>query len=346
MPKADIGHPLALRNESRLNPYQNTRPNRYDTVRFLGQGADMRRREFLGVIGGVAALRPLAAGAQAVSLRKVGFLGANTPATAGYLADAFVKRLRELGWSEGNNLAIEYRWAAGQTAKFQELSQELIGERVDVIVTSGNAPAIAAARATKTIPIVLASSADIVSSGLVKSLARRLELLTEIVPNLKRVGVLYNPDANPEQVVALREVAPKLATALSVVEFRGVADLDKINALPDRPEIGALFVVSDPLVFVHRIAINDFALRERLPTVHMLREYAADGGMLAYGPHFPDFFRRADDFVDKILRGTKAEELPVERAATFRFVVNLKTAKALGFTIPEAYLLRADEVIE
>jgi putative ABC transport system substrate-binding protein len=324
----------------------------------------MRRREFITLVGGAVAVWPLAARAQQASKRKVGFLGANTPATAGHLAEAFVARLRQLGWIEGKNLAIEYRWAAGQTAKFRELADELIASGVEVIVTSGNAPALAAAQATKSIPIVLASSADIVSAGLVKSLAhpggnvtgltfvpedtvgKRLELLREAVSGVSRIGVLYNPDANPEQVAALREVAPKQSTALSIIEFRSIVELDRINELPERPDIKALFVVSDPLVFVNRVAINQFALRERLPTVHMLREYVVDGGLLSYGPLFPDFFSRAGDFVDKILQGTKVEELPVERAAIFRLTINLRTAKALGLIIPEAFLLRADEVIE
>jgi putative tryptophan/tyrosine transport system substrate-binding protein len=233
-----------------------------------------------------------------------------------------------------------------------------------VIVTSGNAPAVAAAQETRTVPIVLASSADIVSAGLVKSLShpggnvtgltfapedtvgKRLELLKEVVPGLRHVAVLYNPDANPEQVAALRVVAPNLSIELSVFEFRGLAELDNITKSQQRSKFAALFVVSDPLVFVNRIAINQFALRERLPTIHMLQEYAADGGLLSYGPDFPDFFRRAADFVDKILRGAKAEELPVERPTTFRLVINLKTAKTLGLAIPESFLLRADEVIE
>jgi putative ABC transport system substrate-binding protein len=323
----------------------------------------MRRRDLILVLGGLVSM-PFVANAQQGTLRRVGFLGANSPATAGHLAEAFVARLRQLGWVEGQNLAIEYRWAGGQTAKFRDLTDELIATRVEVIVTSGNAPALAAARATSTIPIVLASSADIVSAGLVKSLShpggnvtgltfvpedtvgKRLELLKETVPGLKRIGVLYNPDANPEQVVALRDAASKQATALSIIEFKDVTDLDRIDGLAERPDIGALFVVSDPLVFVNRVAINQFALRERLPTIHMLREYVVDGGLLAYGPNFPDFFARAGDFVDKILRGTKTEDLPVERAAIFRLTVNLRTAKSLGLVIPESFLLRADEVIE
>lgn len=324
----------------------------------------MRRREFLGLVGGAVVGWPAAALAQRSGARKVGFLGANTPAAAGHLAKAFAERLQQLGWTEGQNLTIEYRWAAGQTAKFRELAAELVAANAEVIVTSGNAPAVAAVQATKTIPIVLASSADIVGAGLVQSLShpggnvtgltfapedtvgKRLELLKEVLPSLKHVAVLFNPDANPEQIVALRAEAPKLSLEYSVFEFRQLSDLDKLKNSDKRAAFGGLFVVSDPLVFVNRIAINQFALRERLPTIHMLQEYAANGGLMSYGPHFPYFFRRSAEFVDKILRGAKAAELPVERPTTFRFVINLKTAKTLGLPIAEAFLLRADEVIE
>jgi len=278
----------------------------------------MRRRKFI-LGSAAAALLPFAVRAQrGEPVRRVDFLIAEAIEGDPYYEGRVTgirEGLRKLGWIEGQNLAIEYRWAGGQTAKFRDLTDELIATQVEVIVTSGNAPALAAARATSTIPIVLASSADIISAGLVKSFShpggnvtgltfmpedtvgKRLELLKETLPSLKRVGVLFNPDANPEQVVALREVASKHATALSIIEFKSVADLDRINELPERPDIGALFVVSDPLVFVNRVAINQFALRERLPTIHMLREYVVDGGLLAYGPHFPDFFARAGDFV-------------------------------------------------
>lgn len=324
----------------------------------------LTRREFVTFAAGAAAVWPLAAGAQPAGVRRVGFLGANTPEAAGHLARAFVERLRVLGWAEGNNLVVEYRWAAGQTAKFRELAAELAAADVDVIVTSGNAPAIAAAQSTKTIPIVLAASADILSTGLVKTLAhpggnltgltfagedtvgKRLELLKEILPGLRRVAVLYNPAANPQQVSALRTVAPNFDVALEVFEFRREPDLDRINAHPERSTIGAMFVISDPLVFVHRTSINKFALREGLPTVHMLQEYAEDGGLMSYGPHFLDFFRRSADFVDKILRGANPSDLPIERPMTFRLVINIKTAKALGIAIPEALLARADEVLE
>jgi putative ABC transport system substrate-binding protein len=307
---------------------------------------------------------PFAAHGQQRSTRIVGFLGANTPSAAGHLTTAFVTRLRELGWVEGRNLTIEYRWAAGQTAKFQQFATELVAAGADVIVTSGDAAAKAARQATNKVPIVMAATANILATGLVKSLARpggnvtgltfstvdtvgkRLELLKEAVPGLNRAAVLFNPDANPEEVAATREVAPALGVVLDVFEFRVLGDLDRIASYPERSRIGALFVVSDPLVFTNRIAINDFAIREKLPTVHRLKEYATDGGLISYGPDFVTFFRRAAEYVDKILKGAKTEDLPVEQPTFYQLVLNLKTAKAIGLTIPPTLLTRADEVIE
>ena len=296
-------------------------------------------------------------------MRKVGWLGANTPAAAGHLAAAFAARLKELGWVEGQNVAID-RWAAGQTAKFRELASELVAAGSEVIVTSGDAAGVAARDAGPTTPVVLASSANPVAAGLVQSLARpggsvtgltasrgdtagkRLQLLKELVPGLRHVAVLSNPDSNRPEMMALRSDAPSLGVALEVFDFRRVADLELIAGFPQRASIGALLVLSDPLVFTHRIAINDFALRQRLPTMQGLREYTQDGGLMSYGPDFVVMFRRAADFVDKILKGAKPADLPVEQPLTYELVINLKTAKALGLTIPPAILLRADEVIE
>jgi putative tryptophan/tyrosine transport system substrate-binding protein len=324
----------------------------------------MRRREFLGVLGGAAASWPLAAHGQQRPTPIVGFLGANTPATAGHLTAAFVTRLRDLGWVEGRNLKIEYRWAAGQTTKFKEFAAELVAAGADVIVTSGQEPAKVAAQVTNSIPIVMAASANILASGLVKSLAhpggnvtgltfstvdtvgKRLELLKEAVPGLSRVAVLFNPDANPEEVAAASKVAPPLGIVLDVFEFRTTGDLERIATHSERSKFGALFVVSDPLVFTNRIAINGFAIKEKLPTVHRLKEYAIDGGLISYGPDFITFFRRAAEYVDKILKGAKAEDMPVEQPTTYQLVVNLKTAKAIGLAIPPTLLTRADEVIE
>jgi putative ABC transport system substrate-binding protein len=321
------------------------------------------RRTFLAGAAGLIAA-PLAAEAQYKKVPVVGFLGANTPAAAGHLTSAFVGRLRDLGWVEGRNVAIEYRWAAGQTVKFGDLAAELVAAGADVIVTSGDAPALSARRVTSSVPIVMASSANILATGLVKTLAhpggnvtgltfsvtdtteKRLGLLKEAVPGLKRVGVLFNPDAAAGEVPTLREVAPSLRLALDFFEFRTVGDVDRIAKHPERSAIGALFVQSDPLVFTNRIAINAFATRERLPTVHRLQEYVNDGGLLSYGPDFRVMFRRAADYVDKILKGAKPENLPVEQPTKFELVINLKTAKALGLTIPRSLLQRADQVIE
>jgi putative ABC transport system substrate-binding protein len=323
----------------------------------------MRRREFIILVGGATAW-PLVAHGQRKSTPIVGFLGANTPAAADHLTAAFVMRLRDLGWIDGQNLKIEYRWAAGQTAKFQEFAAELVAAGADVIVTSGDAPAKAARQVTNSTPIVMASSANILASGLVKSLAhpggnvtgltfstsdtvgKRLELLKEAVPGLNRVAVLFNPDANPEEVAATRKVAPALGIVLDIFEFRATGDLERIATHSERSKIGALFVVSDPLVFTNRIAINGFAANERLPTVHRLKEYAVDGGLISYGPDFVAFFRRAAEYVDKILRGAKPEDLPVEQPTTYQLVVNLQTAKAIGLTMPPTLVTRADEVIE
>jgi putative tryptophan/tyrosine transport system substrate-binding protein len=321
----------------------------------------MRRREFIAIL--TLPFLPGAASAQ-TAIRRVGFLGANTPQTAGHLAEVFVARLNELGWREGKNLVIVYRWAAGQTAKFKELADELVAERVEVIVTSGTVPTQAARQATRTVPIVMASSANIAGLGVVESLARpggnvtgltfapvdtvgkRLEFLQAVVPGLRTLAALYNADANLEEIVAVRTIAPSLGLTVEEFPFRELRDLDNIAASKTRSEIGGLFVNSDPLVFVNRVAINAFALRERLPTVHRLQEYAVDGGLISYGPHFPDFFRRAADYVDKILKGAKPAELPIEGPTVIRLVINLKTAKALGLEIPPTLLARADEVIE
>jgi putative ABC transport system substrate-binding protein len=324
----------------------------------------MKRREFISILGSGMATWPFAALAQQGRIRKVGFLGANTPAAAGHLATAFVSRLRQLGWIEGKNLAIEYRWAAGQTARFRELAEELVAAGVDVIVTSGNAPAIAARNVTSSIPIVLASTSEIMTTGLVKSLARpggnvtgltfsaddtagkRFELLQECVPSLRRLAVLFNPDSSLREVAVLREITTASGVGLDTFEFRAIDDLERIASHPERAAMGALYVVSDPLVFTNRIAINAFATREKLPTVHRLQEYVNDGGLISYGPDFAAFFRRAADYVDKIFKGSKPEDLPIEQPTYYQLVINLKTAKAIGLAMPPTMLTRADEVIE
>jgi putative ABC transport system substrate-binding protein len=325
----------------------------------------MRRREFLSVLGGAAGAWPLAARAQqAGKLPTIGFLGA-TPSFESQRVAAFVQRLRELAWVDGRNVAIEYRWAEGRPEHVSEIAAEFVRIRVDVIVTVGTPPTLAAKQATAIIPIVFASVSDPVGTGLVESLARpggnvtglssqqvdiagkRLELLREVVPNLRRLAILANV-GNPSVVLDMGEAqaaARKLGLEVTTSEIRRAEDIaPAFDALKARAD--ALYICTDPLVNTHRIRFNTLALAARLPTIHALREYVEAGGLMSYGPNVPDLLRRAADYVDKILRGAKPSDIPVEQPTKFDLVINLTTAKALGLKIPESFLLRADEVIE
>jgi putative ABC transport system substrate-binding protein len=325
----------------------------------------MNKREFITLLGGAAAW-PLAARAQQPgTLPTIGYLGSATPATQGQLVAAFVQRLRELGWIEGRTIAIEYRWAEGRAERAAEIAAELVRRKVDVIVTSGTAVVVAAMQATSVIPIVFAAAGDPVGTGLIASLARpggnvtglsnqvldlagkRLELLREIVPGLGRLALLGNV-GNPVVVLDMREAqaaARTLGLEVTTLEIRRGEDIvPAFEALNGHEE--ALYVVFDALVNTHRIRINTLALAARLPTMHGIRDYVEAGGLMSYGTNFPDLFRRAGDYVDKILRGAKPADLPVEQPTKFDLVINLTTAKALHLKIPESFLLRADEVIE
>ena len=323
------------------------------------------RREFITLLGGAAAW-PLAVRAQQPGmLPTIGYLGSATPATQGQWVAAFVQRLRELGWIEGRTIAIEYRWAEGRAERAAEIAAELVRRKVDVIVTSGTAVVVAAMQATSVIPIVFAAAGDPVGTGLIASLARpggnvtglsnqvldlagkRLELLREIVPGLGRLALLGNV-GNPVVVLDMREAqaaARTLGLEVTTLEIRRGEDIvPAFEALNGHEE--ALYVVFDALVNTHRIRINTLALAARLPTMHGIRDYVEAGGLMSYGTNFPDLFRRAADYVDKILRGAKPADLPVEQPTKFDLVINLTTAKALGLTIPPTLLARADEVIE
>ena len=276
-----------------------------------------------------------------------------------------MQRLRELGWIEGRTIAIEYRWAEGRTERAAEIAAELVQRKVDVIVTSGTAVVVATMQATSVIPIVFAAAGDPVGTGLIASLARpggnvtglstqeadvsgkKLELLREVVPGLGRLALLGNV-GNPSVVLDMREAqaaARTLGLEVTTLEIRRGEDIvPAFEALNGREE--ALYVVFDALVNTPRIRINTLALAARLPTMHGIRDYVEAGGLMSYGTNFPDLFRRAADYVDKILRGAKPADLPVEQPTKFDLVINLTTAKALGLTIPESFLLRADEVIE
>jgi putative ABC transport system substrate-binding protein len=323
----------------------------------------MKRRAFIALLGGAAAAWPLAARAQQPArLLTVGFLAASTQRD--WVA-AFVRRLHELGWIEGRNIAIEYRWAEGRTERFAEISNEFVRLKVDVIVTYGTAAVAAAKRATNVIPIVFAAAGDPVGAGLVASLARpggnvtglsiqqtdaapkRLELLREVVPSLSRLAIIVNVDSRSAmlEMIEIRDAAGALGLQASTVEIRGAEQIvPAIEALKGQAD--ALYIVTDPLLFTNRSKINALAVDMRLPTMCSYREYIASGCFMSYGPNFLDLFRRAAEHVGEILHGSKPEDIPVEQPTKFELVINRKTANALGLEVPPTLLARADEVIE
>jgi len=325
----------------------------------------MKRRDFITLLGGAAAAWPLAARAQQVGrLPTIGLLGVGTASGWVYFTGAFVHRLRELGWIEGRTVAIEYRWAEGRRERFGEIAAEFIALKVDVIVTGGDAAA-AAKQATSVIPIVFALGLDPLGSGLVANLARpggnvtglsfqsidiagkRVELLHEIVPQLRRLAILVNV-GNPQSVLemgAAQAAARMLGLEVATFEFRRSEDIvPAFDALNGR--VDAIYVCGDALVYINRNRINILSVGLRLPTAHLAREFIEAGGLMSYGPSMLAQFRRAAEFVDKILRGAKPAGISVEQPTKFELVINLTTAKAIGLTIPPSLLARADEVIE
>ncbi len=326
----------------------------------------MRRREFIALVGGIAVAWPLAARAQQPGkLPTVGFLGPNTRSAASEWVAALVQRLRELGWIEGRTVTIEYRWVEGREERFAQVAAEFVRLKVDVIVTSGTQAVIASKQATSVIPIVFATAGDPVGNSLVASLAqpggnvtglatlaadlagKRLELLREVAPGLGHLAIMGNV-SNPFTVLEMGEVqaaARRLGIEAATLEIRRAEDIaPAFEALKGRSE--ALYVCTDALANTNRIRINTLALGERLPTMHGSRDFVEAGGLMSFGPNFPDLFRRAADYVDKILHGTKPGSIPVEQPTKFDLVVNLITAKALGLSVPPPLLARADEVIE
>ena len=326
----------------------------------------MRRREFIALLGSGVAGWPLALRAQqAAKLPTIGFLGANNASFERGSTDAFVQRLRELGWIDNRTVAIEYRWAEGREARFAEIATEFVRLKVDVIFTYATPSSIAAKRATAVIPIVFAAAGDPVGSGLVASLARpggnitglsiqqtdlaskRLEILRELLPGLRTLAILVDTGASNSDLERgeAQTAANALGLATLISEVRRVDDIaPAFDALKGRAE--ALYVCGSPLLTTNRIRVNNLALGVRLPTMHGFREYVVAGGLTSYGPNFPGLFRRAADYVDKILRGAKPSDLPVEQPTKFDFIINLTTAKILGLEIPPTLLTRADEVIE
>jgi len=324
----------------------------------------MRRREFISLPIGAAVSWPLAARAQQTSkLPTIGFLGTDASFWSPWTA-AFTQRLHELGWTEGNSIAIEYRWDGGRSERDAEVAAEFVRNKVDVVVASGFAtPTLK--RATSVIPIVFAMDNDPVGSGLVASLARpggnvtglslqspelagkRLELLRDVVPHFRRLAIMANI-GYPQGVLEMEDVqaaARTLGIEVTRLEIRRVEDIaPAFEAL--KAQADALYVVSEALVGANRVLIIKLALSAQLPTIFNQRGFVEAGGLMSYGPSFPDQFRRTAQLVDKILRGTKPGDIPVEQPIKFDLVINLKTAKALGLTISPTLLARADEVIE
>jgi len=326
----------------------------------------MRRREVITLLGGAAAVWPLSAGAQQPGRRPIiGFLGANSPSVQGQWTTAFVQRLGELGWMEGRNVAIEYRWAETRFDRSPGFIAEFVRLKVNVIVTHSTANVAAAKHGTSIIPIVFAALADPVGTGVVESLAhpggnltglsnlfidvagKRVELLHEIVPSMRQLAILANgsiANTAPE-IDEVRSAARKLGMQVKIVDVRRAEDIaPAFDALNGRTE--ALYVLGDPITNTNRARISALALGARLPTVAGFREFAAAGGLISYGANLASQFRRAADLVDKILRGAKPADIPVEQPTKFDMVVNLSTAKALDLTVPDTLLARADEVIE
>ena len=324
----------------------------------------MIRREFITLLGGAAVGWPLVARAQQpTKLPTIGFLGTTTPSAMGEWVAAFVQRLRELGWVEGRNIAIEYQWAEARSERYGDIAAELVQSKVDVIVTT--APAFPAVqRATSVIPIVFAlAPADPVAAGFIASLARpggnatglsmlspdtagkRLELLREIVPGIRRLAVMVNLGFPGSVQEGSEAHAAASALGLEVVKLEIRRPQDIASSF-ESLKADALYVTTDALFNANRIRINTFALSARLPTIYPFREHVEAGGLMSYGANLTDLFRRAGDYVDKILRGAKPGDIPVEQPTKFDLVINLTTAKALGLTVPESFLVRADGVIE
>ena len=329
----------------------------------------MDRRTFLGALAGGLLAAPLSAEAQqAPRVARIGWLGAN-PAPGRHMREAFLQGLRDLGYVEGRNVVVEYRFAEGKLERYPALAAELVALKVDVIVAPITLAALAAKRATKTIPIVFAAVGDPITDGLVTSLARPggnvtglsvlspelvgkwLEQLKQAVPGVSRVAVLWQPGAasarTEQDMLKEGEVTARaLGVRPQFVEARGPADLDRAFSDMTKARAGALTVLPGNMFFSERRRLVSLAAKNRLPAVYPSREYVDAGGFMSYAPNGADLFRRAATYVDKILKGAMPGDLPVEQPTKFELVINLKTAKALGLIIPPSVLQRADQIIE
>jgi putative tryptophan/tyrosine transport system substrate-binding protein len=331
---------------------------------------NMKRREFITLVGGAAAAWPLAARAQQPRerIRRIGVL--NNFAADDPLGQArngvFLQGLQQAGWTIGRNVQIETRWAAGDADRLRTYAAELVALAPDVILVTGNAGAAPLLQATRTVPIVFVIVPDPVGAGFVDSLARPggnatgftsfeyslsakwLELLKEIAPSLTRAGVLRDPTlaSGPAQFAAIQSMAPSLGVEVSPINVREVAEIERTIATYARSANSGLVVTGSALVAVHRHRIIALAARHKLPAVYPERSYVHDGGLTSYGPDFLDQYRRAAGYVDRILKGEKPGDLPVQTPTKYELAINLKTAKALGLELPPTLVARADEVIE
>ena len=328
----------------------------------------MRRREFIALVGGaIACPMGVRAQQQTGKVPRIGFLSLTSPSDRPPLLDAFRQGLRDLGWVEGQNIVIDYRYAEGRVDRLPDLAAELVRLKVDLMLSWGTQGVTAAKNATETIPIVMIAVRDPVGIGLIANLARpggnvtgvsgyagleivakQLELLKETVPKIRRVAILSNP-TNAYHQLAIREVnvqARPLGLQLQFLEARGPNEFDGAFAAMAKERVGALLVLSDAMVNSHGTRLADLAARSRLPAAYGVRESVEAGGLMSYGPSFLDLFRRSATFVDKILKGAKPADLPVEQPTKFELVINLKAAKAIGLEVPPLLIARADELIE
>jgi ABC-type uncharacterized transport system substrate-binding protein len=326
----------------------------------------MTRREFITLVGAASLAWPLAARVQAAKIPRVGFLGNSTAALEINLISSFRDGLRALGYEEGRNIIIEYRWAEGKYERFPTLVTELLASNVEVLVTAGTPASLAIKKATTTVPVVMIAVGDPIGTGLVPSLAqpggnltglssiapdlegKRLELLREILPKLSHVGMFIN-SGNAFHSTSLqqaRTAAQTLRIMLQVLDVRSSEDLDGAFAalVKERPE--ALLILADRVFLHNRARMMDFAAQQRLPNVNAYRELAEAGGLMSFGPSYEEMHRRAATYVDKILKGAEPADLPIEQPTKFTLVLNLKCAKMIGLTVPPSLLARADEVIE
>ncbi len=324
-----------------------------------------QRRQFIAGLAATLTWPLIARAQQRAKMPRVGFVGSSTAPVMSTWIAAFTKRLSELGWIENQTLTIDYQFAEGRNDRYAKIAADFVQQNVDVIVTYGTPPTKAAKAATTTIPVVFAAAADPVAAGLVQSLRRpggnvtglslqqsdivgkKIELLRETLGSLSKLAIAGNV-ANPVSVLEIKEVtalAKKLAIDVIIIEFRRAEDIEPAFETL-HGQASALYVSTDPLVLSNISRINAFATRARLPTIYNSREYLETGGLLSYGPNYPDLFRQAAELVSKILRGTKPADLPVGQPTKFDFVINSRTARALGLVLSPSILARADEVIE